>query len=1025
MGQFTVIYKNIEPITDPTYQEVETFNSNNGLTLRETETKIRYIPVTVNLVLDTQQYPDATMGEFTPPQDAYQAYDLTLWDIYYEMAGTYESYLPGWHITPEDNVEATAVWEEGPIQWSAAYFRLPECTKTGWNFNGWREYDAQGNKLSIYSAGEFIPNKDSYLFKAEFTQLSAVINFDLNGAQGTPPASINFTVGLPVTIDAGDPASGQWQSTLPLSIELEDSVFGRREEFDTLEKSTEVTTYFNGKWFYYSKNIKIYVENGESVTFNTPGERTFYACYSPGYKEEGQPVEFTNPTLELTLPVLSMPSDTQGNLVNYRWDIKPKDEVYSPTSAFFNHRQVNIYRLPILYTPRLTYNDKSVFNLTLGNGVVITQNNSYDSEKIGLLVELGEDNKYHAIVVDGKIQCVYPFTDETAQQQEHNGVIQTDPAGIQQTYIPIQGENSLYINEINETDLAVNPTTELLYKFDYIEAKKEVQPGFTVIASKDDPEVVATAYWSYNIFYEYLGEQKVESHDWFDGFIIDSKINKDNFEADAPALKLISEYKCAYYNVSDGSKYEIPLLHQSFKGWDLDGDLYYDKVTYFKNESYYDIHFKAVVEFNTIKIKLPKAVAFGAVFYCWSVQTGHRQFLGPGATITVSSPNKEANAIWRAIDYRFYDSDYIGFTIWDNDNALLFDSIEKGIYRVSDSSRYNENLLPNFTDKTQVAPGADGTYYFTSQYTNRQISVSIAYDYMTEAVRKELVTIMARKKPFWLVFDEYPYKKYLVKAQSAPTLKWIPFNDPDNGRIYKGEGTLTFVCYNPYAMSRFKFIEEYEEDYLKRNIVNVRLVSSTDYDKLIDLANNGKLLVRNYFSTTDLGLQTYGYSPLSSKEVAAMSEAERNNTVFYYWQYGCIDEWWPQAVDLASNYDYSYDTFQETPSGTLATIYNPGDVDTDFILTLKEFSGNECSIYLEDKMKMKIDTSNITSGTVLILDTKQHCLYSKDASDVITYYNDRITYGDFFKIPTTQSQIYMKVTGVSAMPTIEYKYLYI
>jgi hypothetical protein len=111
----------------------------------------------------------------------------------------------------------------------------------------------------------------------------------------------------------------------------------------------------------------------------------------------------------------------------------------------------------------------------------------------------------------------------------------------------------------------------------------------------------------------------VESHDWFDGFIIDSKINKDDFEADVPAIKLISEYKCAYYNVSDGSKYEIPLLHQSFKGWDLDGDLYYDKVTYFKNESYYDIHFEAVVEFNTIKVTLPKAVAFGAVFFRWSV----------------------------------------------------------------------------------------------------------------------------------------------------------------------------------------------------------------------------------------------------------------------------------------------------------------------------------------------------------------------------------------------------------------------
>jgi hypothetical protein len=171
-------------------------------------------------------------------------------------------------------------------------------------------------------------------------------------------------------------------------------------------------------------------------------------------------------------------------------------------------------------------------------------------------------------------------------------------------------------------------------------------------------------------------------------------------------------------------------------------------------------------------------------------------------------------------------------------------------------------------------------------------------------------------------------------------------------------------------MSRFKFIEEYEEDYLNRSIVNVRLVSSADYDKLIDLADNAKLLIRNYFSTTDLGLQTYGYSSLSPEEVVAMSEAERNNTVFYYWQYGCIDEWWPQAVNLASSYDYSYDIFQETPSGTLATIYNPGDIVTDFILTLKEFSGNECKIYLDDKVKMKIDTSNITNSTVLILDTK-------------------------------------------------------
>jgi hypothetical protein len=34
------------------------------------------------------------------------------------------------------------------------------------------------------------------------------------------------------------------------------------------------------------------------------------------------------------------------------------------------------------------------------------------------------------------------------------------------------------------------------------------------------------------------------------------------------------------------------------------------------------------------------------------------------------------------------------------------------IYRISDSSRYNENLTPTLTDKTAEVPGGDGMYYF-------------------------------------------------------------------------------------------------------------------------------------------------------------------------------------------------------------------------------------------------------------------------------------------------------------------------
>lgn len=49
-----------------------------------------------------------------------------------------------------------------------------------------------------------------------------------------------------------------------------------------------------------------------------------------------------------------------------------------------------------------------------------------------------------------------------------------------------------------------------------------------------------------------------------------------------------------------------------------------------------------------------------------------------------------------------------------------------------------------------------------------------------------------------LVFDEYPYKYYMVKAQSAPQLKYICF-DHLEFRIYKGEGSVNLIAYYPFA----------------------------------------------------------------------------------------------------------------------------------------------------------------------------------------------------------------------------------
>jgi hypothetical protein len=57
---------------------------------------------------------------------------------------------------------------------------------------------------------------------------------------------------------------------------------------------------------------------------------------------------------------------------------------------------------------------------------------------------------------------------------------------------------------------------------------------------------------------------------------------------------------------------------------------------------------------------------------------------------------------------------FIGFTY--NGKHSIDDF---GIYRTSDGSRYNHNLIPQLNDKTADVPGGHGQYYFSSTYKNR------------------------------------------------------------------------------------------------------------------------------------------------------------------------------------------------------------------------------------------------------------------------------------------------------------------
>lgn len=123
---------------------------------------------------------------------------------------------------------------------------------------------------------------------------------------------------------------------------------------------------------------------------------------------------------------------------------------------------------------------------------------------------------------------------------------------------------------------------------------------------------------------------------------------------------------------------------------------------------------------------------------------------------------------------------------------------EFNIKRTSDGSRFNENLLPTIQDKTVQVPGGDGTYYFGSFYTQRQFSIPIAFDSMTETNLFEMRQWLGDKKIKELVFQEAPYKIYKAKCTGTATIKHICFVEKGE-RVYKGEGTLQFTAYYPFA----------------------------------------------------------------------------------------------------------------------------------------------------------------------------------------------------------------------------------
>lgn len=256
--------------------------------------------------------------------------------------------------------------------------------------------------------------------------------------------------------------------------------------------------------------------------------------------------------------------------------------------------------------------------------------------------------------------------------------------------------------------------------------------------------------------------------------------------------------------------------------------------------------------------------------------------------------------------------DFIGFTF----NGVR--STDLGILRVSDGDRYKNTLYPDIKDLSAEVNGKNGEYYFGNTYGTRHFNLNLAYDSMTEEQMRRLIQLFGRQQIGSLIFDEEPYKKYLVKVENPIELSYICFDDalfntdtlegggikgrdltyrttrkinslgePAVRRLYKGEGTIDLIGYYPFAKSCFKVlpaagyknIDEWAEASKILNSEDYHSFEGHGFDTVFEDEGSYKAYVYN---AGDLETSCRIYCPFSDNGVGYTYENLEINYSAYY-----------------------------------------------------------------------------------------------------------------------------------------------
>lgn len=346
--------------------------------------------------------------------------------------------------------------------------------------------------------------------------------------------------------------------------------------------------------------------------------------------------------------------------------------------------------------------------------------------------------------------------------------------------------------------------------------------------------------------------------------------------------------------------------------------------------------------------------------------------------------------------------EFIGFTFNNIHSSSL------GIVRISKGGLLNQPFLPQGKDMIDDGVAKDETYYFGSNNFTLTFTIDYIYGPITETQFQQLKGFCKTKGVAPLLFDEYLHKTYLAKITGS-AVSYYNIYDFNGERKYRGEGSLTFTCYYPYAAGRFSYIEDALDNtptWESGKIINLQeqfssAVLIAEERVLSDLQKSiGALTIKKTQYKDELN---GSFSTLSTGKTEVHGLLINN----------------PDVLVLPSKWECG---IQQEGAEQYFVINNAGDLDMYFSFTTTKVG--TFSMALDGRKQWTIE-KNIADA----IEINGHNRAFQDPTTGRAVKNCKMVEGDFFNIPPGIHRLSFLVEGLNTWNThvvqdLEFHYIY-